>query len=332
MGRGDFPRLFSFCERHGARLSLKGNRLSTQRIVSLLPAATEIVCALGAADRLVGRSHECDFPPEIRKLPACTSAKLDSGADSSEIDRQVKAQLSGTTSIYRIDEARLRELRPDVIVTQAQCEVCAVSLVEVEAIFAKGPGQRPQIVALSPNRLGDVWEDIRRVAVALEIVDGGREVLASLKNRVVNVIEKTCILKKRPTVVCVEWIEPLMAAGNWVPELVDLAGGNNAAGEAGKHSPWMEWETLRRLDPDIIVVMPCGFDLARTRAESAALARQPAWAGLRAVKRHRVFVTDGNQYFNRPGPRLVESLEILAEMIHPDRFDFGHRGKGWEAL
>jgi iron complex transport system substrate-binding protein len=306
--------------------------MSTQRIVSLLPAATEIVCALGAADRLVGRSHECDFPPEIRGLPACTSAKLDSGASSGEIDRQVKNLLREALSIYNVDNARLKELQPDVIITQAQCEACAVSLAEVETAIAGWLGQRPQIISLSPNRLADVWEDIRRVASALGQADGGRAMLASLKNRVVNLIEKTCLLKQRPTVACVEWIEPLMAAGNWVPELVELAGGVNVAGEAGKHSPWMNWETLRGLDPEIIVVMPCGFDIAKTRAETAALVRQPGWSKLRAVKKHRVVLTDGNQYFNRPGPRLVESLEILAEIIHPDRFDFGHQGKGWEKL
>jgi iron complex transport system substrate-binding protein len=306
--------------------------LSTQRIISLLPAATEIVCALGAADRLVGRSHECDFPPEIRGLPACTSARLETNAGSGEIERQVRERMREGASIYRIDGALLAKLRPDIIVTQAQCEVCAVSLAEVEAVFAGRPGKRPQIVTLSPNRLADVWEDIRRVAVALKIAAQGREALSLLKNRAVNIIEKTCMLKQRPTVACVEWIEPLMSAGNWVPEMVDLAGGKNVAGEAGKHSPWLDWETLRRLDPDMVVVMPCGFDLARTRAESATLTRQPGWTGLRAVKSRRVFVTDGNQYFNRPGPRLVESLEILAEIIHPDRFHFGHRGKGWEAL
>ncbi len=306
--------------------------MSAQRIVSLLPAATEIVCALGAAERLVGRSHECDYPPEICGLPACTSARLETGAASGEIERQVKERLREGGSIYRIDEALLRELKPDVIITQAQCEVCAVSLAEVEAVFAGRPGPGPQIVTLSPSRLADVWEDIRRVAAALQMVDKGRELLSSLKNRVVNMIEKTCILKQKPAVACVEWIEPLMAAGNWVPELVELVGGKNVAGEAGKHSPWMDWETLRRLDPDAMVVMPCGFDLTRTRAESAALARLPGWAGLRAVKGRRVYVTDGNQYFNRPGPRLVESLEILAEICHPGRFEFGHRGKGWEAL
>lgn len=287
---------------------------------------------MGAIDRLTGRSHECDFPPEVRRLPCCTSANLKLGAGSAEIDRQTKNLLHERSSLYRVDAALLRELRPDIIITQAQCEACAVSLADVEAAVADWPTGRPQIVTLSPQRLADVWEDIRRVSEALELKERGRETLASLKNRVVNIIEKTCVFKKRPSVVCVEWIEPLMAAGNWVPELVELAGGSNAAGEPGKHSPWLDWETLRRVDPEVIVVMPCGFDLARTRAEMEGLARHPAWPGLRAVKQKRVRLADGSQYFNRPGPRLVESLEILAEILHPDRFHFGHQGKGWEKL
>lgn len=306
--------------------------MSNQRIVSLLPASTEIVCALGAAGQLVGRSHECDFPTEICHLPVCTAAKLDAGASSAEIDRQVKGLLQDAVSIYRIDTEKLKQLQPDLILTQAQCEVCAVSLPEVEQAVGQWVGSRPQIISLSPARLADIWADIRRVAGALDLADQCKEVLRSLKNRVVSIIEKTCVLKNRPSVACIEWIEPLMAAGNWVPELVELAGGSNVAGEPGKHSPWMNWETLARQNPEIILVMPCGFNLPRTRAEMAALVRQPEWSRLRAVKKNRVYLTDGNQYFNRPGPRIVESLEILTEIIHGDRFNFGHQGKAWEKL
>lgn len=301
-----------------------------KRIVSLLPARTEIVCALGAAGRLVGRSHECDYPPEIQKLPACTSAKVDSKAPSAEIDRQVKERLRDAVSIYRVDVEKLKELRPDLILTQAQCEVCAVSLPEVEQAVAQWTGGRPQIISLSPKKLADIWEDIRTVANALDLTDEGRDFLRGLKNRIVTIIEKTCVMKNRPTVGCIEWIEPLMAAGNWVPELVDLAGGMNIAGEAGKHSPWMNWDALRERDPEIIVVMPCGFDVARTRSEMVALTKHPDWPKLRAVKSNRVYLADGNQFFNRPGPRIVESLEIMAEIVHPDRFNFGHRGKRYE--
>ena len=304
--------------------------MSKKRIVSLLPACTEIVCALGAEDLLVGRSHECDFPPQVKTLPVCTAPKVDSKASSGEIDRQVKALLRDAVSLYRIDVDQLKELRPDIILTQAQCEVCAVSLPEVEAAVCRWVGRKLQIISLSPKRLANIWEDIRTVADVLDLTEDGRDLLRLLKNRVVAVIEKTCVMKNRPTVACIEWIEPLMAAGNWVPELVELAGGANVAGEPGEHSPWMNWETLREKDPEIIVAMPCGFDIARIRSEMAALTKLPDWPKLRAVKNDHVFLTDGNQFFNRPGPRIVESLEILTEITHPDRFNFGHRGKCWE--
>jgi iron complex transport system substrate-binding protein len=224
----------------------------------------------------------------------------------------------------------LKRLKPDVILTQGQCAVCAVSLAEVEAMVSEWGVNRPQIVALSSTRLSEIWDDFRRVAEAIDLLEPGREILRALKNRVVNIIEKSCVLKERPTIACIEWIEPLMAAGNWVPELVELAAGVDVAGQPGKHSDWMQWETLREEEPEIILAMPCGFDLARTRSEMAALARRADWAKLRAVKKRRVYVTDGNQYFNRPGPRVVESLEILAEIMHGDRFNFGHKGKAWE--
>jgi iron complex transport system substrate-binding protein len=301
--------------------------MQKKRIVSLLPSATEIVSVLGAADQLVGRSHECDYPLDIRALPVCTAAKLDAAASGAAIDRQVKQLQDESASLYQLDVEQLKQLRPDIILTQAQCEVCAISLAEVESAVKQWPGNAPQIVSLSPNRLADIWEDIRRVADALDLTEHGREVLRALKFRVVNIIEKTCVLQPRPTVVCVEWIEPLMAAGNWVPELVELAGGKDALGAPGKHSAWTNWETLQKLDPEIIVAMPCGFELARTRSEMAALTRKPGWSKLRTVKNRRVYLTDGNAYFNRPGPRVVESLEILAEIIHPSRFNFGHKGR-----
>lgn len=299
------------------------------RIVSLLPSATEIVCVLGCGHQLVGRSHECDFPEEVRRLPVCTGAKIDATAGSGAIDREVKGLLEQSLSLYRVDIARLKELRPDFILTQAQCEVCAVNLPEVERALAGWTAARPQLLSLSPQRLADVWEDMRRVAQALGVADGGRDVLRGLKTRCVDVIEKACGAGRRPTVACIEWIDPLMAAGNWVPELVELAGGANLFGEAGRHSPWMSWEQLVEADPEVIVVMPCGFDLPRTRLELAGLSRKPEWPGLRAVKTGRVFPTDGSQFFNRPGPRLVDSLEILAELFHPEIFAPKHAGDGW---
>jgi iron complex transport system substrate-binding protein len=299
------------------------------RIVSLIASATEIVCALGFERDLVGRSHECDYPPGVQRLPVCTEPKFDVHGTSLEIDGRVKSLLENATSVYRVHADVLKDLRPDVIVTQSHCEVCAVSEKDVEAAICTWLGSRPKIVSLAPNDLEEVWGSIRRVADALDVPDRGGAVVDALRQRVRAVSGRARRLPDRPTVACLEWIEPLMAGGNWVPELVELAGGVNMFGQAGKHSPWMTWDELVRCDPDVIVALPCGFDLARTRAEMPALTRRLEWAGLRAVRDGRVFVTDGNQFFNRPGPRLVESLEILAEIFHPATFGATHEGTGW---
>jgi iron complex transport system substrate-binding protein len=188
----------------------------------------------------------------------------------------------------------------------------------------------PRIVSLAPNNLAEVWQSIRNVADALGVPSTGETLVQQLQERVDAIAVKANALAHRPTVACLEWLDPLMAAGNWVPELVDLAGGRNLFGAVGKHSPWMTWEDLIERDPDVIIALPCGFDLARTRAEMRTLQEHPAWENLSAVRKRRVFVTDGNQYFNRPGPRLVESLEILAEILHPTHYGFRHEAEGWE--
>jgi iron complex transport system substrate-binding protein len=294
------------------------------RIVSLLASATEIVCSLGLADQLVGRSHECDFPDSIRHLPVCTAPKFAVTGSSADIDRRVKETLQADTSVYAVNAELLDQLRPDVVVTQAQCEVCAVSLRDVRAA-AERMRTQPRIVSLNPNALADVWDDLRAVAAGCGVADLGEELVARLRGRMQAVSGRAAGFP-RPTVACVEWIDPLMAAGNWVPELVELAGGVNLFGEAGKHSPWMTWDQLAARDPDVIAVMPCGFDLDRTVAELPALTNRPGWANLKAVRTGRVWVADGNAYFNRPGPRLAEALEMLAEALHPDVFAFGHTG------
>jgi iron complex transport system substrate-binding protein len=294
------------------------------RIVSLLASATEIVCALGLEDRLVGRSHECDFPESIKRLPVCTSPKFAVTGSSADIDRRVKETLQSDTSVYAVDSDLLDGLRPDVIVTQAQCEVCAVSLRDVESAVARMRTQ-PRIVSLNPNSLADVWADVRAVAAGCGMPNRGETLVTTLRDRMRAIANRTANLA-RPTVACIEWIDPLMAAGNWVPELVELAGGTNLFGEPGKHSPWMTWDDLVRSDPDVIVVMPCGFDLERTKAELPALAGRSGWTELKAVRGGRVWAADGNAYFNRPGPRLVEALEMLAEAFHPEVFHFGQPG------
>jgi iron complex transport system substrate-binding protein len=223
-------------------------------------------------------------------------------------------------------------LRPEVIVTQSHCEVCAVSQRDVERAVGDWLGAQPKVVSLAPNALADVWDDVCRVADALGAPDRGAALVRGLHERMSVIADRARALSARPTVAYVEWIEPLMAGGNWMPELVEMAGGVNLFGEAGRHSPWLTWEELRRRDPDVIFVAPCGFDLARTRQEMPALTRRPDWADLRAAGTGRVYLADGNQYFNRPGPRLVESLEILAEVLHPEAFRFGHEGPGWQRL
>ena len=303
-----------------------------ERIVSLLPSCTEIACALGFEAALVGRSHECDFPAAVRALPVLTAPKLDTRASSVEIDRSVKQLVTEGLSVYRVDAERLRELSPTFILTQDQCEVCAASLRDVELALEAWLRERPQVVSLNPATLGDVWDDVERVALALGVPERGQTAVRAIKDRVAEIAERAAGARARPRVACVEWIEPLMAAGNWMPELVELAGGASLFGASGQHSPWLEWEALREADPDAIVVMPCGFDRPRTREELPPLQAQPGWENLRAVRDGRVYVVDGNQYFNRPGPRLVESLELLAEMLHPEVFGTAHRGSAWEPL
>ena len=302
------------------------------RIISLIASSTEIVCALGFEDQLVGRSHECDFPESVKKLPVCTAPKFQPDGSSYEIDQRVKAIVQEGLSVYRVEAGKLNELRPEVIITQTQCEVCAVSRRDVEAAVCELIDSRPKIVSLEPNALADIWTDILRVAEALDVPERGKALVKQLQKRMAAIAERARALSKKPAVACLEWIDPLMAAGNWMPELVAMAGGVNLFGEAGKHSPWMRWEHLCANDPEIIVILPCGFDIARTQQEMPVLRQKPEWRQLRAVKNRRVYLADGNQFFNRPGPRLVESLEILAEIFHAEVFSFGHEGAGWWRL
>lgn len=301
----------------------------TNRIVSLIASATEIVCALGFEDQLVGRSHECDFPVTVKRLPQLTSPKFQVEGTSAEIDQRVKSVLENALSVYRVDAKALDELKPTHIITQSQCEVCAVSLKDVEQAVCELTGSRPMIVSLEPNALDDVWADISRVGAALDASDRAEQLVDELKSRMDDIVQRTHWLDSNPSVAYIEWIDPLMAGGNWMPELIAMAGGLNLFGEAGKHSPWMTWEELVAADPDIIFVAPCGFDISRTLEEMHLLKARDEWHGLKSVETNRVFVADGNQYFNRPGPRLVESLEILAEVIHPNVFHFGHENTGW---
>lgn len=303
---------------------------SAPRVVSLIASATEWVAALGARPWLVGRSHECDFPPDVLDLPACSSAKFDVHGDSRQIDERVKATLAEATSVYRVHVEQLDALQPTVILTQTQCEVCAVSLRDVEDAVRRSIASRPSVVALAPNALCDVWRDGERIGQALGLSARATALTEALQHRL-QALSARCQALRRlpPRVACLEWLEPLMAAGNWIPELVELVGGVSLFGAAGQHSPWMTWDSLVAADPDVIVALPCGYDLAKTTAEMRWLTERADWSTLRAVRDGRVFVTDGNQFFNRPGPRLVESAEMLAEMFYPGAIDGDRRGIGW---
>lgn len=311
-----------------ARSPSRRFRLPPKRVVSLIASSTETVCALECGDLLVGRSHECDHPAWVRSLPAVTSPKLDPADRSAVIDATVRDLVERAVSVYRVDAGALARLAPDLILTQVQCDVCAVSLRDVEAAVREFLPGRPRIVALEPDDLAGLWRDLRRVADALGVPERGVQLVSRLQRRMKGIAERASALP-RPRVACLEWIEPLMVAGNWTPELVALAGAEDVLGRAGRHAGPVTLDALAAADPDAIFVTPCGFDVARTRAEMPALDAQAAWRGLRAVREDRVFLCDGNAWFNRPGPRVAGALEILAEVLHPGAFRFGHEGRGW---
>jgi iron complex transport system substrate-binding protein len=303
--------------------------MSRPRVVSLIASSTEIVCALGFADLLVARSHECDYPASVSGLPPVTAAKFRTDVTSLEIDRQVRSIVSAGLSVYRVDAERLRDLDPDVIITQDHCEVCAVSTKDLEAAVCGWLGDHVRIVSLKPNSLDDVFADIQRVAVALDAPERGHRLIANMEARMLDIQRRAQSIPLRPRVAFIEWIDPLMAGGNWMPTLIDKVGAEDVLGAAGEHSDWISFDRLEAANPDVIVVAPCGFDLERTAAEMPPLVDHPGWHDLAAVRAGRVYIIDGNAYFNRPGPRLVDSLEILAEVVHPDAFNFGHESTGW---
>ncbi|MFN7937321.1 MAG: cobalamin-binding protein [Bryobacteraceae bacterium] len=269
------------------------------RIVSLIASATEMVHALGLGEFQVGRSHECDYPSSVAALPVCTRPRFAVDGSSAEIDRLVRETLRDAGSVYEVFEELMDGLRPTHILTQTQCRVCAVSLEDVERAMGERFVSRPRVVALEPNTLADIWADLRRVGEACGVMDRAEALIARLQAEMRSVSEAVGARRKRLAVV--EWIEPLMHAGHWTPELVSMAGADCVG----------VFE-----EPDAIVVAPCGFDLARTRGEMAALVRHAEWPNVRCP----VWLADGNQFFNRPGPRVVETLRILAAAAHPDLF------------
>lgn len=305
--------------------------MSALRIASLLASGTEILYGLGLGDRVVAVSHECDFPPEALGKPRVTFANVNAAAASTDIDAEVKSRLAAGESLYGIDVERLAELSPDLIVTQSQCEVCAVSDKDLARAAAGAPAlANVPVVSLNPTTLRAVYADIARVAAAAGVPASGEKYLAELRLRVQRVQDRVAAIPRndRPRVACVEWIEPLMIAGNWMPELIELAGGECGLARAGERTTYADWNAVRAHDPQVIIVAPCGFDLERTRREAGVLQQLPGWNEIAAVRGGRVYVADGNAYFNRSGPRLFDTLEILSATLHPMKGEASDANQG----
>jgi iron complex transport system substrate-binding protein len=293
------------------------------RIVSLLPSATEIVCALGLESSLVGVTHECDFPAAVARLPKVTRTLIPHDAASADIDALVRERLKTQQALYTLDLPTLEALAPDLIVTQALCDVCAVADAGVREAACALPGQ-PRVVNLEPTCLDDVFACLGLVAEAAGVEARGREVVAALRARVAAVASRAARVQPTPSVGLLEWIDPPFSSGHWTPELIALAGGRPLLGAAGERSHTLTWDAVRAADPDVLMIACCGFDVARTRQDLPILARQPGFDTLTAVRAGRVYVTDGNAYFSRPGPRLVDSLEILAHALAPAAHPLPH--------
>ncbi len=298
------------------------------RIISLISSATEIVSSLGCSEMLVGISHECDYPESIRHLPVCSEPKFNVDGSSIDVDKNIKSLLQDALSIYRINEKLISELNPDIIITQSQCDVCAVNLNDVQNSLNNNLGISPIIISLEPKNLHDIWINIKTVASKLNKYNQANEMINNFKKEIIKIKNRNMSqIKKR--IACIEWIEPLMFAGNWVPEIVDIVGGNDLFGLMGQHSLWAEYQTLFDENPDKIIFMPCGYGINKTQIEIEKLFKLGEWNELRAVNSGDIYISDGSQYFNRPGPRILDSIKIMDEIIN-DQNLYGFLGKGWK--
>lgn len=286
------------------------------RIVSLLPSATEIICELGLQDQLVGVTHECDYPPFVRNLPKVTQTLIPTEATSREIDLLVRERLKTQRALYTLESKTLEQLKPDLIVTQALCDVCAVAEAEVSAAACRLPGN-PKVINLEPMRLAEVLNCLHLVGEAAGVTEQAKSVVDRLQARVTAVTDRNRTLINKPTVVQLEWIDPPFSAGHWTPELIQLAGGIELIGREFQPSRTTAWEEIERADPDVMIIACCGFDIQRTRQDLPILAAYPGFDAMKCVRTNRIYMIDGSAYFNRPGPRLVDSLEILAHTLHP---------------
>lgn len=300
------------------------------RIISLISSATEIVSSLQCMNSLVGISHECDYPKSIKKLPVCSEPRFDINGKSIEIDQNIKSLLQEALSIYRVKEDTIRSLKPDIIITQSQCDVCAVSINDVRIAIEQAIGINPEIISLSPTCLEDVWNDILELGIVLEKESIAKDIVENIKSDI-SIISKRNKNKDLVSVGCIEWIEPLMFAGNWVPEIIQIVGGISLFGVVGEHSNWSKYEELYQHDPDKIIFMPCGYNMNKTEAELSNLTHDVRWKSLKAVKANEVYLTDGNQYFNRPGPRLLDSIKIMDDIIN-NKNVYNFKNYGWRRL
>jgi iron complex transport system substrate-binding protein len=305
------------------------DRLHNVRIVSLLASATEIVCALGAGEMLVGRSHECDNPEWVRRLPACSAPAFDVSVSSCEIDAEVRRRLRSGEPLYHIHGELIHELRADLLISQSHCEVCAITPADLERSGACASPARQ--VALSASSLEEIFQGVQRIARELGLKERGETVIRRERERLDTVRERTARLR-RPSVVMVEWTDPLFAMGNWGPELVEIANGELLLGEKGKHSAAVPGEQLRDADPEYLIVAPCGFDLQRSLQEQTILERYPWWCDLRAVRKGNVAFADGNLLFNRSGMTVSQSAEVIAEIIHGISFGEPAEGMYWRRI
>jgi iron complex transport system substrate-binding protein len=289
------------------------------RICSFLPSATAMIYALGLEDSLVGVTHECDFPPQAKAKPIVLRPVFDPTQHSSEeIDRLVRESLGRGESIYRADLELIGELRPDLLITQDICEVCAFSYNEALAV-REALGGAPRVLSLNPHSVGEMLDDIRRIAETTGVPQRGEQVITHLQDRLDAVVQWTHPAK-RPRVLCLEWLQPLMSAGHWVPEMVYLAGGEEGLGATHGNSTVLSWDQVVAYKPDVLVLMPCGFDVERTEREADLLAALPGWSALPAVRNGRVWGVWGHKYFSGAGPHLVDGVEMLGQILHPDRF------------
>ena len=301
------------------------------RIISLIPSSTEIVCALGLREYLVGRSHSCDFPQDVVDLPICSEPRNLPAGSSIDIHNELMSILQNALSVYKVHLKTIKDLRPTHIITQSQCEVCAVSTDDLqEALSDYLETENVHVIDLKPDNIEEVLESFQTVADATDVPKMGNQLIQGIRNSFENINEATSVFTDEPRIVFLEWIEPLMAAGNWTTSLIEMAGGTNVFDSMKNH--WIKMGDISNANPDKIVIAPCGFSIEQSLENIDFLTNTESWNSLEAVKNNEIYICDGSHYFNRPGPRLEDSLKILAEIVHPELFEIEYYKTGWIRL